>query len=434
MTDETPLTGNRIAHVAGALLLVAVVAPFVVTGAPAVVGAEQSYVVLSGSMAAEPEPVINPGDVVVVSRVDPGEIASGDIITFSRDGGTPTTHRVVDVRTSDGTPVFTTKGDNNEEADPQPVTADQVVGRVSFVIPYVGHVVRFAGTTAGLITLIGLPVGLLVVSEAWALASDGDEESNGDNDRGTTESRTTKGESMDAATDEGTAEDRPTVTVRREQVWWALAGLIPVTAGLGVLAYQVRSAATISAFYGGVGLSLLCGAVYLRMGDDETQTDESGDPATPLGADTGATGGYRPVGGDHVVTGEIRGDPRAAGRVVVALDSLDTLRAMAHERGTRVVHDDDTGAYYVVGHEAVFRVDTGRSPGTRAQEGAPPGPTGDDPGGVDPASRRVSAAPAPNVTGTGRGDGRAASADGGTGTDGAGRSDDRGDDGGGGDA
>ena len=81
------------------LLLLALLAPFVIYAVPGVIGADQSYVVLTGSM----EPALSPGDAVVVDAVDAGAIAVGDVITFERSAANdiPTTHRVVEVVTGD---------------------------------------------------------------------------------------------------------------------------------------------------------------------------------------------------------------------------------------------------------------------------------------------------------------------------------------------
>jgi len=62
---------RRLANVVGLVLVLAVVVPFLVYAVPQVVGAEHSYVVLSGSM----QPTMNPGDVVVVDDTPASEIA-----------------------------------------------------------------------------------------------------------------------------------------------------------------------------------------------------------------------------------------------------------------------------------------------------------------------------------------------------------------------
>ena len=69
-TDPSPALHERvpwwsIANVIGVLLLIAVVLPFVIYTVPQVVGAEHSYVVLSGSM----EPTVDTGSVIVIDDV-----------------------------------------------------------------------------------------------------------------------------------------------------------------------------------------------------------------------------------------------------------------------------------------------------------------------------------------------------------------------------
>ncbi|TKX83266.1 hypothetical protein EXE43_25160, partial [Halorubrum sp. SS5] len=65
-TTDSPfadVSWRRIANIVGLMILVAIVVPFVVFAVPQVVGADQSYVVLSGSM----EPAMSPGDVIIVN-------------------------------------------------------------------------------------------------------------------------------------------------------------------------------------------------------------------------------------------------------------------------------------------------------------------------------------------------------------------------------
>jgi signal peptidase len=158
---------RRVLSVLGTVIGVLILAAFVIQAVPGIIGADASYVVLSGSM----EPAISPGDAVVVDSVDPTTIDRGDVITFTRGtGGVPVTHRVVDIRDGDGGLVFETKGDANEDADPEPVAAEQVTGEVWFVIPFIGHVIFFANTPAGLIVLVGIPIVGFVLSELYVFA------------------------------------------------------------------------------------------------------------------------------------------------------------------------------------------------------------------------------------------------------------------------
>lgn len=161
---------SRVLRVLATALLVAAVLPFVVHAVPEVVGADRSYVVLSGSMA----PAIHAGDVVVVDAVDPERVDEGDVITFRRSNeATPTTHRVVDVVQWGDTTSFETKGDANDDADPGTVPASALIGRVLFAVPYVGHVVAFAGTRAGFLTLVVAPFAALAFVELRSVVGAG---------------------------------------------------------------------------------------------------------------------------------------------------------------------------------------------------------------------------------------------------------------------
>ncbi|ACS34628.1 Signal peptidase, peptidase S26B [Thermococcus gammatolerans EJ3] len=97
----------------------------------------QYVVVLTDSM----KPNINPGDLVVIypSR----DVHPGDVVLYRIElGGTEyrIIHRVVAIRTDqEGRIYYVTKGDNRKYTDPWRVYPDQVVGKLLFVIPYVGR-------------------------------------------------------------------------------------------------------------------------------------------------------------------------------------------------------------------------------------------------------------------------------------------------------
>jgi len=169
-STRNELPWRRIANIAGLVILIAVVLPFVIFAVPQLVGASQGYVVLSGSM----EPVMSPGDAVIIEDVEPANIQEGDIITFG--GGvdsSPTTHRVIEVTQQDGTLAFRTEGDANEDPDSSLVTPNEIQGRVMsvggqpFVIPYIGYVVNFASTQLGMVAFLAIPISLLVLNEIW---------------------------------------------------------------------------------------------------------------------------------------------------------------------------------------------------------------------------------------------------------------------------
>lgn len=124
------------------------------------IGGVSVKIVQSGSM----EPSIKVGSIVVVRPAE--DYNTGDVITFGEDTQeeVPTTHRIVNERIVGGEVFYSTKGDANDDVDPQEVSQDEVIGKVLFSIPILGYILDFARKPVGFILLIGLPA-LLVVSD-----------------------------------------------------------------------------------------------------------------------------------------------------------------------------------------------------------------------------------------------------------------------------
>jgi len=92
------------------------------------------YVILTGSM----EPVIYPGDMVLVQKNDTADLKVGDIIQFS-SGKDYIFHRIKSIVEKKGKLLYQTKGDNNSAEDPNLVEAENIKGRVINVIPKIGY-------------------------------------------------------------------------------------------------------------------------------------------------------------------------------------------------------------------------------------------------------------------------------------------------------
>lgn len=118
-------------------------------------------IVKSGSM----EPNIPTGSLVIVKPQS--DYFVNDVITFGADTQTevPTTHRITAKTGNAGAIVFETKGDANEEADPQPVARREVIGKVIFNLPYAGFVLDFARQPLGFALLIAIPAALVILQE-----------------------------------------------------------------------------------------------------------------------------------------------------------------------------------------------------------------------------------------------------------------------------
>jgi signal peptidase len=98
----------------------------------------QPTLVPSGSMI----PVFYPGDVVIVAKAPATSVRLGDIIEYRNvKEKINIVHRVIEIHGDPGqADYFITKGDNNSAPDVDPVTPEQVIGKVVFTVPKVGYV------------------------------------------------------------------------------------------------------------------------------------------------------------------------------------------------------------------------------------------------------------------------------------------------------
>ncbi len=122
----------------------------------------------SGSM----EPAFHVGGLVVIKPIDPDTLAVGDVISFKYPGiDTSICHRIISIDDSAEGVLFQTKGDANESADEQPVSAAMVKGKAAAFIPYVGRLVEVTNLGRQPVGLLGfsLPLAVVVVFAAGAV-------------------------------------------------------------------------------------------------------------------------------------------------------------------------------------------------------------------------------------------------------------------------
>ena len=117
--------------------------------------------VISDSMS----PTIKKGSILITEASEVYQ--TSDVITFldPRNGYSKITHRINNVKIVNDEVVYKTKGDGNEDIDPWDVASGSVVGRVVFVIPFVGFFVSAIRSPFGLLFLIILPLGVLFFME-----------------------------------------------------------------------------------------------------------------------------------------------------------------------------------------------------------------------------------------------------------------------------
>lgn len=144
-----------------------VISTKITDGEPSLFG-YQFKTVLSGSM----EPKIQTGSIITVKSIDQEEriaLKEGDVITF-QDENRLVTHRISAVTSTNGSVQYTTKGDNNDAADSNPVSAEHVVAVYKgLTIPYVGYFIRFSQSPNGSLLFMIIPGILMVMYSIYTL-------------------------------------------------------------------------------------------------------------------------------------------------------------------------------------------------------------------------------------------------------------------------
>ncbi len=119
------------------------------------------YVVSSGSMI----PTLNINDVLIVQGIDFNEIQVGDIIVFHRPNihDKIIVHRVIEINEVNDIRVVTTKGDANPSVIPgtdYPITEDDYIGKVVFVIPKLGYVTNIIPPPVNYIIILKMMISI----------------------------------------------------------------------------------------------------------------------------------------------------------------------------------------------------------------------------------------------------------------------------------
>lgn len=115
----------------------------------------------SGSMT----PTYPTDSLLIVRDVDAGSVVPGDVVTVTRDGAIPITHRVVSSEPRSGGAELVLRGDANDTADPQPYQV-QRVGLVLGGIPFGGAALATLQSPVGL-GIATVAVALLVLWAWW---------------------------------------------------------------------------------------------------------------------------------------------------------------------------------------------------------------------------------------------------------------------------
>ena len=113
-------------------------------------------------------PTIAPGSLVITQKTN--FYKKGDIVTFvelspttKEETGRTLTHRIIDNNSIKNS--FITKGDSNPNPDPVPVSQENILGKVSHVIAFMGYFDLAIRTIPGFIIFVLMPCLILIKSE-----------------------------------------------------------------------------------------------------------------------------------------------------------------------------------------------------------------------------------------------------------------------------
>ena len=128
------------------------------------------YTIISPSMT----PNIKVYDVVFVKKVDTKTLKVNDVITFYSTnaffGGTPITHRIVEILDVPETgTMYRVKGDANEDADEEKVLPSNVIGKVLFRVPSLGKLQFFLASKTGWLIAILIPAVVILIYDIYKL-------------------------------------------------------------------------------------------------------------------------------------------------------------------------------------------------------------------------------------------------------------------------
>ena len=133
-------------------------------------GGYSLFTVVTESMV----PKYNVFDMIVAKEVDTNDIKVGDDVVYlgkkSDFAGKIVTHEVIKIDKIDGNTYFHTKGIANDVEDPL-VSADQIMGRVSFKSHILSFISRVVNNIYGLYFVIFVPFSLIISALSINLGS-----------------------------------------------------------------------------------------------------------------------------------------------------------------------------------------------------------------------------------------------------------------------
>lgn len=146
---------SGICNLFGAVIIVLIVIACIPMTLPKIFG-YQVFHIISGSM----EPALPIGSAIYVEKTNPFDLVSGDIVAFYVDHEV-VAHRIVsnDIQAEE----LMTQGDANSAPDRNPVTYQNVIGKVVLHIPYMGDILFLLSSKQGKVYLFCMLVAAVLL-------------------------------------------------------------------------------------------------------------------------------------------------------------------------------------------------------------------------------------------------------------------------------
>ena len=147
-----------------------------------------SLAVKTDSMKGDRTDSFDAGDLIFIKVLNDQEkmnLQVGDVITFyDYIGGAYelNTHRIIAINDNNGSPVYTTKGDNADGVDVNRHPYTEVIGKYSNKWVGFGKVVTFVNSPAGFAIFVVLPSILIVIYCAYLVVKNVKEKNKAEND------------------------------------------------------------------------------------------------------------------------------------------------------------------------------------------------------------------------------------------------------------
>ena len=146
------------------IILIPLIAASAIMGLPFLLSTGDNVMVITSDSMF---PFLKPNDLIIVKESSIDEINQGDIIAFDshQHGVGIIAHRAIKIFDDNGQIGIDTKGDNNAGSDPWIVHDEDLIGKVTSIIPSYGvlldSTVRFVIVAVMMISVISLLIVIL---------------------------------------------------------------------------------------------------------------------------------------------------------------------------------------------------------------------------------------------------------------------------------